>query len=412
MRSTDRAGRALPNLLFLAHRFPFPPDRGEKIRIWHLLRHAATSHRVFFGCLVDDPRDWQHRPRLDAICAETACFGIDKNWQKLHALAKFRRGRPLMLDYYDHPGLHEWVGALATGRSIDVVYVVSTAMAPYALSLPVPRKILDMVDVDSEKWTEYARTAGFPARLVWAREGRTLAAYERHAARRFDRTLLVTEAECRRFAELAPDCRDRLGWLENGVDLDHFAAEAADAPVPSIAMTPIGTPIITMVGNMDYWPNADAAGWFAHAVLPLVRENWPTARFFIVGANPGPSVRQLARRSGVMVTGRVADVRPYLAQSDVVVAPLRIARGVQNKVLEAMAMGRPVVASSQGFLGIRAEPGRDLLVADGADATARAIGEVLEGRHPAMGVAARRLVECHYAWTAQLAGLDGLLAGG
>ncbi len=398
----------LPNLLILAHRFPYPPDRGEKIRIWHVLRHLAASHRVFLGCLVDDPRDWAHRPVVDAICAETACFGIDKRWQKLRALAKFRPGRPLMLDYYDHPGLHRWVRALVAREAIDVVWIVSTAMAPYALSLPVGRKILDMVDVDSEKWREYAQGARFPARWVWAREGRTLLAYERRAARACDHTLLVTEAECRRFLELAPGCADRVGWLENGVDLERFAPGAGGGD-PYLAMSG-GGPVIAMVGNMDYWPNADGAAWFAEAVLPLLRVLRPGARFVIVGANPGPAVLALGGLAGVVVTGRVADVRPFIAHAAVVVAPLRIARGVQNKVLEAMAMGRPMVASPQAFEGIRAEPGRDLLVADGAAATAAMVGEVLDGQHPGLGAAGRLLVERRYSWAARLANIDGLLA--
>jgi sugar transferase (PEP-CTERM/EpsH1 system associated) len=225
-------------------------------------------------------------------------------------------------------------------------------MAPYAPAPTVPR-ILDMLDIDSEKWAEYAHGARWPARLVWAREGRTLLAYERRAAMAYDRTLFVTEAECTRFAELAPESRDRVMPLENGVDLDFFALSAADCPNPYPDQAGEEGPWLAMVGNMDYWPNADAADWFARQVLPVLRRRTPPPRLAIVGANPDRHVQRLASLSGVMVTGRVADVRPFLAHAAVVVAPLRIARGVQNKVLEGMAMARPVVASPPAVLGIR-----------------------------------------------------------
>jgi sugar transferase (PEP-CTERM/EpsH1 system associated) len=398
------------NLLLIGHRFPYPPDRGEKIRLWHLLRHLARSYRVFLGCLIDDKRDWQYLPEVEPLCAELGCFGIDKRRQKLRALARFRPGRPLMLDYYGHEPLRRWVDGIAAREAIDLVYIYSTAMAPYAPDLAAPR-ILDMLDIDSEKWAAYARDARWPARLVWAREGRTLLAYERRAAVAAARTLMVTEAECTRFAELAPECRDRVMALENGVDLDFFALSAADCPNPYPDQGSGEGPWLTLVGNMDYWPNADAADWFARQVLPALRRRTPPPRLAIVGANPGRHVQLLASLPGVLVTGRVADVRPFLAHAAVVVAPLRIARGIQNKVLEGMAMSRPVVASPPAFQGIRAEPGRDLLVADGAEATARAVASVLDGQHPGLGRAARLAVERAYSWPHQLARLDAIIAG-
>ena len=230
-------------------------------------------------------------------------------------------------------------------------------------------------------------------------------AYERRAAMACQHTLFVTEAECRRFGELAPESRDRVSALENGVDLAFFdvSAKHFSNPYPK---NPDDRPWLTMVGNMDYWPNADAATWFALEVMPALRNRTPAPRLAIVGANPDRQVQLLADEPGVLVTGRVEDVRPYLAHASVVVAPLRIARGIQNKVLEGMAMSRPVVASPQAYEGIRAEPGRDLLVADGAEATARLIAEVLDGQHLGLGDAARQAVERSYSWPAQLTRLD------
>jgi sugar transferase (PEP-CTERM/EpsH1 system associated) len=243
---------------------------------------------------------------------------------------------------------------------------------------------------------------------VWAREGRTLLAFERAAARACDATLLVTEREARRFIELAPEVADRIDWLEHGVDTESFAP-SRDFPDPYGALPGAG-PDIVFTGNMDYWPNVDAVSWFAQAMMPPLRRRHPELRFTIVGANPTAAVKRLARLPGVHVTGRVADVRPYLAHAALAVAPLGIGRGIQNKVLEAMAMGRPVVASPGAFEGIEAEPGRDLLVADGAEATERCILDVLAGGHAGMGAAGRARIEARYSWQATLARLDRILA--
>ncbi len=395
------------NILFISHRFPYPPDRGEKIRTWYFLEHLARTNRVFLGCLSDDARDLPYRPQVEAICADMGCFSIDRRWQKLRALTRIRPGRSLMLDYYDNGPLRRWIDATVARERIDLVYTVSTAMVPYALrtKLPVQSQLLDMVDVDSEKWAEYARRTRGPARLVWAREARTLHAYERQAVAATARTLLVTEAERRRFIDMAPESRERVLSLENGVDLETFTRPEPPGPSPY----PDTGPWLTLVGNMDYWPNADAAIWFAREVLPALRQRAVPPRLAVVGARPGPDVLALASLPGVLVTGRVPDVRPFLTHAAVVLAPLRIARGVQNKVLEGMAMARPLVASPQAFEGIRATPGRDLLVADGADAMGEAVAAVLDGHYPDLGQAARRVVEDSYSWTSQFRRLDAII---
>jgi sugar transferase (PEP-CTERM/EpsH1 system associated) len=315
-----------------------------------------------------------------------------------------------MLDYYANQPLRRWIERIAARETLDLAFVVSTAMAPYAAGLATVPKILDMVDVDSRKWADYARRGHGIARLVWAREARTLLAYERRAARAYDRTLLVTEAESRYLADQVPDIRDRVVTLENGVDLDFFAPAGVPRPDPYPAGPPGEGPWLAMIGNLDYWPNADGAIWFARDVLPELRRRTPPPRLAIVGANPDRQVRGLAALPGVLVTGRVADVRPYLEHAAVVVAPLRVARGVQNKVLEGMAMARPVVATTEAFLGIRAEPGRDLLVAAGARDMARAVAAVLDGLHPSLGPAGRQAMEAGYSWPGQLARLDAVLA--
>ncbi len=397
-----------PTLLFISPRFLYPPVKGEKIRGWNLLRHFASRYRVLLGCLVDDPADMAHYEVLRPFCAELVCFPIDKRWQKIKSLASFRPGRPLMLDYNYHPGLAAWVTSVLAREPVDIAYLFSTPMAPYVLPLlgngTRPVLVLDMQDIDSEKWREYALTARFPMDRVWAREARTLLAYEIAAARACDLTFLVSEPECAAFRRLMPAIGDKLHAVEQGVDLEQFSpVHHFDTPYKSAG------PHIALVGNMDYWPNEDAAMWFASEVLPIVRRRHPTAAFAIIGANPTPRIRALAELAGVLVTGRVADVRPYVANAAVAVIPLRIARGIQNKVLEAMALGRPVVVTPQAFEGVRAKAGRDLLVADGAEALAATIGEVLDGKHPDIGLAARRAMEASYDWASRMALLDRLL---
>jgi len=395
-------------LLFLCHRIPYPPDKGDKIRAWHVLRHLAQSYAIHLGCLVDDPADFAHLPRLARECADLAAFPINPAVQKLRALPRLLRpGEPLTLGYFHHRGLARWVERKLARHRFAAIYVYCSAMAPYAMGAAAPCRILDMVDVDSEKWAAYAARASFLARLVWAREGRALLAFERAAARSFDRTLFVSEEECRRFAALAPESADRLDWAQNGVDLAHFAPDPA-WPSPFAA----NEAAIVFTGTMDYWPNVDATLWFAREVMPILRRRHPEARFHIVGANPAPELRRLIGRDDVRLTGRVADTRPYLQHAALAVAPLRIARGIQNKVLEAMAMARPVLATPEAFAGVRATPGRDLLLAEGVEAMAEAAAAALDGRHPGIGEAARAAMARGHDWAATLKRLDALLGVG
>jgi sugar transferase (PEP-CTERM/EpsH1 system associated) len=265
--------------------------------------------------------------------------------------------------------------------------------------------VLDLVDVDTEKWRAYAATARLPMRAVWAREARTLLAFERRAALEFDHTLLVSAEEARRFAELAPESAARIGHVDNGVDLARFDPARA-WPNP---YAPDAPPAIVFTGSMGYRPNVEAVAWFAERVMPLLAARGIAVGFHIVGANPAPAVQALARLPGITVTGAVPEVQPFLAHAAVAVAPLQIARGIQNKVLEAMAMACPVIASPEAFEGVRATPGRDLLVAATPEETAGRVAEVLAGAHPGLGAAARAAVLRGHDWSATLRALDALL---
>lgn len=392
---------ARPRLLFLAHRIPFPPDKGDKIRAWHMLDHLAGRWEVDLGCLVDDPADLVHLDVLRRRCAmvEHAVLGA----RVMRTLAGLRPGQPLSLGWFRDARLAAWARAgLAAGR-YDAVFAFSSAMAPYAMGAAPAgtRRVLDMVDVDSEKWRAYATGARPPMRQVWAREARTLLAFERQAATAFDRTLFVSRQEAARFAELAPEVADRIGWVDNGVDLARFD--------PALAFAPgLGPSALVFTGRMDYRPNIDAVCWFAEAVMPLLRSRLPQASFVIVGAKPAAEVLALARQPGIRVTGEVPDTAPFIAAAAACVAPLRIARGIQNKVLEAMAMARPVVAAQGCVDVIDAAAGRELIGADSADDYVQAVDELLAdaGRRESIGVAARARVLAAYSWPARLARLE------
>lgn len=393
------------NLLFLSHRIPYPPDKGEKIRAWHMFCHLAQTHRLHLGCFIDDDVDWEHLPKLRDMCADIACFALHPRIAKLRALLRMRPGRPMSLGYFHDARLQQWVKTKLADPAIKRVFVYSSGVAHYAIDAVRQRRILDFVDVDSSKWAAYANEAHQPMRGIFERERRTLLAFERRAATHYDHSLFVSEHEWKHFLTLAPECTHNTGWITNGVDLAHFSPELAfDQP-----FEPSGSDVV-FTARMDYRPNIDAATWFARSVLPELQVRRPGVRFWIVGAAPTTEVRRLAALPGVAVTGRVPDTRPFIAAANVVVAPLRVARGVQNKVLEAMAMARPVVATTHAFTGVQATPGRDILLANGVEETVRSVMDVLEGRHAGLGIKARHAMETGHNWSVSLSRLDELFA--
>jgi sugar transferase (PEP-CTERM/EpsH1 system associated) len=394
-------------LLFLSHRIPFPPNKGDKVRSYHLLKHLAARHRVYLGTFVDDPADWRHRDALQQLCAGSFAAAIAPGLTRLRSLGGLATGESLTLRYYHNRALREWVAATVREQRISRALVFSSAMAQYVDGLPGVRFVLDLVDVDSAKWGEYASRRAWPLSWIYGREEAKLLAVERSAAARADATLLVTAAEAQLFGRLAPDVASRVHVIPNGVDTSFFSPDRTlRSPFAP------GERNIVFTGAMDYWPNVDAVCWFAREALPLIRAREPAARFTIVGMNPAPRVRALTRDPAVLVTGQVDDIRPYLQHANVVVAPLRVARGIQNKVLEAMAMARPVVVSTASANALTARAGIELEVAASASEFAeRTIGLLAGARAGEMGRAARKRVLQDYEWERNLRQLDALLAG-
>lgn len=394
----------MEGLLFLAHRIPFPPNKGDKIRSFHLLRHLGKHFDVHLGAFVDDAEDWQYQDALKPYCKSIKLLQLHPRRAKLASLAGLLSGEALTLPYYSSRELGRWAAELAAAGTVTCGLAFSSAMAQF-MPRDLARRVLDMVDVDSDKWTQYAPTQRWPLSLIYAREGRRLAEWEARVAQDFDATLLVSPAEAGLLRQRVPQAGDRIGAFENGVDADYFSP-ARDYPDPY----PADVRGVVFTGAMDYWPNIDAVTWFAERIFPAVRDAVPAAQFTIVGSRPGEAVGMLARQPGVVVTGGVPDVRPWLAHATCAVAPLRIARGVQNKVLEAMAMARPIVASPQAAEGLRAEAGRDYILAQGEADFAQAVVAQLQSARSA--AQARDCILAHYDWDRNLAAIDPLFERG
>lgn len=396
----------MSNILFMVHRMPYPPNKGDKVRSYHLLRHLQKNHRVFLGTFIDDPDDERHLPVLQAMCSDLHVERIDVRSAKLKSLSGLLTGEALTLAYYRNAGMRRWVEQTAAAHSLRACVVFSSAMAQYVQPLlgEVPM-LLDFVDVDSAKWIQYASTHRWPLSMLYRREGRCLLAYERAMAAQARCSYFVTPNETALFVSQAPECKGRVETMGNGVDSDFFKPDA-EFPRPFEA----SEQAIVFTGAMDYWPNIDGVNWFVAEMLPRLIVRYPRLRFYIVGRSPSPQVRSMAG-AHVVVTGTVPDVRPYLQYASAVVAPLRVARGIQNKILEAMAMQQPVVTVSGCADAIGATAGQGVLRADTPDEFIRILESLLESSPNAavLGQQARRYVEQECSWQAHLCGIDNCL---
>ena len=402
----------MARILYLVHRFPYPPNKGDKVRSFQLLKHLCAKHEVYLGTFVDDPDDEQHLPFLRAMVADLLALPLRPAFAKVRSLIGFLKGQALSLPYFGNRKMRLWVDKTCAERGVDAVVVFSSPMAQYTTLDPSARpaavqgpRLVDFVDVDSDKWAQYARQHRWPMSWIYAREARLLLKYERQIARAADRSFFVSDKEVELFSRLAPECRGQLESIDNGVDADYFSPDPQRPNPYGAADLPI-----VFSGTMDHWPNIDAVCWFAAEVLRELQASFPKVKFFVVGRNPSVAVRSLAS-AGVIVTGTVPDVRPYLQHAAVVVAPMRLARGVQNKILEGMAMARPVVAASACVAAVQAQPREGLIPAGTATDYVAALKELLGKPAVAddIGRRGRARVLQTYNWSARLAALDRYL---
>lgn len=402
----------MKDLLFLSHRIPHPPDKGDKIRSHHLLAWLSRQYRVHLGAFLDDPRDEGHVPAASRMVeGESLLLPLTPMQGKLRAAASLIKGEAITPRYYQDARMAQWVRGVHERHAITRILVYSSAMAPYGLlgNRKGTRRILDLVDVDSAKWRRYGEVEQSWRQWIYQREGRLLLGFERDMAQRFDAAFFVSPGEADLFRELAPETAERVDYWENGVDFQRFSPERLYAnPYPG------QSDFMVFTGAMDYWPNVDAVCWFAETVLPKVVARHPQVRLAVVGKYPHPRIQKLGRLPEVLVTGRVEDVRPYLAHARLAIAPMRLGQGVQNKVLEAMAMALPVLVTPKALAGIRPCPELAQWVSDDADSWVELAVALLTGKEERQvaGQIARQWILAHYRWEENLKRLLPALEGG
>ena len=386
-------------VLVVCHRFPYPPTSGARIRAFHMIRHLSANHRVTVASLVRSEAEAAEAAGIAGYCAAFHMQRVGAPVQALRALSRVPTSVPSSFGYFYSGSLFRWVRALLARESFDLILAHSSSTSPYVEDVRRTPKIMDFCDMDSQKWLEYARYKPFPASVMYGLEGRKLEREERRIARRFDYCTVATRAEADTLESLGSGAA--VDWFPNGVDCEYFAPAAHPHDPDSLVF----------VGRMDYFPNVECMRRFCADVLPRVQAVRPQTTIAIVGADPTPDALRLAKLPGVTVTGTVPDVRPYLHRAALMVAPLNIARGTQNKILEGMAAGLPVVASRIAAGGVDAIESDHFLVAETPEAVANAIVRVMsdpaERRRLALAGRARML--SHHAWDRSMRRLDGII---
>jgi sugar transferase (PEP-CTERM/EpsH1 system associated) len=354
-------------ILFIAHRMPYPPNKGEKIRAFWELCELAKEHTVDLFCFYDDPEDKQHARQLSQYCNR---YYLEKRsffWSRARAVAASLSGRPFSVAFFHSRRMTERVKLALRSRSYDRIFVFSSSMAQYVEDANNIPRVLDFVDVDSDKWLQYANRSSWPWSWLWSREAKRLGAYESELVRTFSTTLVCTDAEAQLLRSKAPIGGIRT--LENFLDVDQY--DSAQACIPDRIRS--WEPYVIFSGSMDYRPNVDAVSFFYREVFPLVCREVPEVRLVIAGRNPHRSITNLQSDLRVHVTGNVSDIRPYIWGASVAVVPMRIARGVQTKILEALASGIPVVSTSAAASALPEVLRSLVTVADGPQEIAAAI---------------------------------------
>jgi len=391
------------NILFVCHRFPCPPNRGGKIRPFHMIRHLAQKHRVVVATLAHSQEEVEQGSHLANHCSEVLAEVEPSPMRWMRAAGSLPTTVPSSARYFWSGSLYHRIQDLQTRMNLDAIVVHCAFVASYVKRVQARFRLLDFGDLDSRKWTDYAKYRSFPWSAGYALEAFKLGRMERELANNFDHCTVTARGELESYEEMGSSTPCSV--IPNGVDVEYFRLSKNRASQSAV---------IVFLARMDYFPNVAGILDFVENVLPLVRRQIPEASLRIVGSNPSPKVLALGRRGQISVTGFVPDVRPLVEDAAVAIAPLNIARGTQNKVLECMAMGIPVVASPQAARGVQAVPGIDLLVGDTPHRFADHVANLI--RNPALRLsiseAAHRRVATAHCWGASMRLLDEVLADG
>mgnify|MGYP002630330002 FL=1 len=386
------------NILFLSQRVPYPPNRGDKISTWRLVSRFRREHEVRVLAFAHNQEDLDAAQKLCDMGIQTTAIPHNEFWKKVQSLPLLLTNTPLTLGVYGSKKLQKKVDDLA--QWADLAYAFSSSMGAFFEHHPELQRVLHIGELDSDKWRQYSERTRFPMSAVYRREWRTLREYERRLAHMVTENVLCTHLEQRIFNQEIPGASSIV--LRNGVDLEQFfpAPEASEANH------------LVFTGVMNYLPNVDGCLWFAKDIFPRIQERYPDARFTIIGSHPTPEIQALNNQAGIHVTGFVDSVTGWIQKGAVAVTPLRIARGIQNKVLEAMACGLPVVGTTSATQGVEGQAGRDYIVADDATLFIDMVCELLAdpARGRALGQTARQFVEDNYHWEVAFAPLDDIVA--
>jgi sugar transferase (PEP-CTERM/EpsH1 system associated) len=390
------------NILYIAHRIPYPPNKGEKIRAFHQIRFLSRNHRVHLACMVDDREDLKYMEVLKKYCVSVDAVYRSKTLAKFQALLGLFRKQPLTMSAFYSGELQDKITQKLRSEKIDRILVFSSVMAEYVWrALGIPR-IVDFVDVDSAKWQLFSERSYFPFSWIYRIEASRLARYEEKVTRTFDHSIIVSDKEAELFKSRVNG--QPLSVIPNGVDLDYFSPKLNEIMESKQS-------ILIFTGMMDYFPNIEAVQFFCDSIFPTITKVLPQVQFYIVGRNPTWQVRRLSNRPQVIVTSSVPDVRPYLAKATVSVAPFRTSRGVQNKVLEALAMGLPVVGTSLAFQGMKTTVSDGIRIADDPEKFGREVLSLLTDSdlQRQCSIQARKYVEQYHQWQDHAACLETLL---
>ena len=388
------------NILYVCHRFPYPPKRGGKIRPFNMIRHlTASGHKVTVCSLARSDEEAREAQGIAPHCAAFEIGQVQEWAQMARMVVRLPVLTPSSMGYFYSPELARRIGAQLQSTRWDLIFVHCSSVAQYVSQVTTVPKILDFGDMDSQKWLEYANYKPFPLSMGYRLEGAKMLAAEKRLARRFDLCTATTRAEWETLNAYGTGADT--DWFPNGVDADFFC------PVHE----PYDADTISFIGRMDYYPNQECMSRFCEQVWPLLKAQRPAMKLLIVGADPSPAMRQLGELPGVTVTGSVPDVRPFIRSSALMVAPLNIARGTQNKILEAMAMGVPVVTSAIAAGGVDAESEAHFLVAETPQDYARAILRIVDNpqERERLALAGRQRMLTNHAWAGSMHRLDGII---
>ncbi len=395
-------------LLFLVHRIPYPPNKGDKIRSYNLLKFLSQYYDIYLGAFIDDPDDQQYKNNVEAFCKDSYLESFTPLMAKIKSLSGLIHKEALSIPYYASSKMQEWVDTTIEKNTIKHCLAFSSPMAQFLQNTPHKTlNIMDFVDIDSDKWQQYCKTHKGIMNWVYSREAHYLFKYETQVAKDFSASVFVSQQEAQMFKKMLPELAEKIHGVSNGVDTDYFKADfISDSPYQSQKK------VLAFTGAMDYWANCDAVIWFAQEIFPALYKKQPDFEFYIVGSKPTEQVTALQSIPGVFVTGRVEDIRPYIKHAFLCIAPLRIARGIQNKVLEAMAMGKAVVATQNAIEGIELPDTLKEQVCHSTDDQIEMIIRLMDNDYRQdIEVHSSQWITEHYSWSNTLKPLITLIEG-